>query len=400
MEQRKRWFIAALIALPLAHGGCATPKSGDSLSAMKRPEPSFGEKISASFKRGTAKGPSATAAKSGPKESDPIKLSNKPEKPGIDLYLSMAEASERLGNNEEAEKQYQAALEQAPKSAEVLVAYAHSLDRQGRFGEATELYQRAAAAHPKDAAVQNDLGLCYHRQEMLSEAAHALTRAVELQGDRKLYRNNLAAVLVDQGRFDEAYVHLKDAHGDAIAHYNLGYMLSRKGDNSEALRHFQLASAADPTLEPAQQWIAKLASPHGEEAVEVAHRPQRTPPITTQPPASAEQPASSVQPATSLPDSVFKASADLPAAPEPQAQSTVSPQPEVPPQPPAPQTPTAKVIPVQYPQATETPKAVSNVAPPMPSDVQIRTTSPKAQAPPAGPPVARIKLSTDEDEAR
>ena len=59
--------------------------------------------------------------------------------------------------------------------------------------------------HSKDASVHNDLGLCYHRRGMLPEATKALQKAVELKPDSKLYRNNLAAVYVDQGKNKERW---------------------------------------------------------------------------------------------------------------------------------------------------------------------------------------------------
>jgi tetratricopeptide (TPR) repeat protein len=94
---------------------------------------------------------------------------------------------------------------------------------------------------------------------MLNEATESLARAVELQPQRKLYRNNLASVYVEQGLYDEALSHLAAASGEAAGHYNLGYMLNQKGDRPAALRHFQLAAQHDPSLTAAHQWIASLS---------------------------------------------------------------------------------------------------------------------------------------------
>ena len=52
-----------------------------------------------------------------------------------------------------------------------------------------------------------------------------LRQAVKLEPKRKLYRNNLATVLVDMGRTDEAWDELSSVHTPAVAHYNLGYLL-------------------------------------------------------------------------------------------------------------------------------------------------------------------------------
>ena len=50
------------------------------------------------------------------------------------------------------------------------------------------------------------LGLCLHRQGKLNESVTVLREAVRLQPDRKLYRNNLATVLVEAGQLDDALV--------------------------------------------------------------------------------------------------------------------------------------------------------------------------------------------------
>ena len=88
-------------------------------------------------------------------------------------------------------------------------------------------------------------------------------QAVALRPQHALYRNNLASVLVVLGRTDEAYAQLAAVHGKAVAHYNLGYMLQRRGSKDLAVAQFELALAADPSLEAAQQWLAALQAEAG-----------------------------------------------------------------------------------------------------------------------------------------
>jgi tetratricopeptide (TPR) repeat protein len=125
---------------------------------------------------------------------------------------------------------------------------------------ATENYLEAVKYHPKEAIAFNDLGLCYARRQKYDEALAALQRAVELQPDRVLYRNNIATVLVVQGRIDEALQHLTDAHGAAVAHYNIGFLLNKRGQQAQALQQFALALQADPNMTDARQWIDSLSA--------------------------------------------------------------------------------------------------------------------------------------------
>jgi Tfp pilus assembly protein PilF len=193
------------------------------------------------------------------KDSDPISLAGPTGNPTPELFVAMADMQEKAGNVEQAKKHYEAALKQNPKHADSLIGLGHLLDRQGKLKEATDKYQLAAKHHPRDARVWNDLGLCLARQKKQSESVAALTKAVELEPKKQLYRNNLATVLTESGRNDEALAQLTAAHGPAVAHYNLGYLLYQKGNKTLAAEHFSQAATLDPAFSAAQNW-ARIAA--------------------------------------------------------------------------------------------------------------------------------------------
>src|SRR5262249_48228314 len=70
----------------------------------------------------------------------------------------------------------------------------------------------------------------------------------------------------------EALMQLTTATSPAVAHYNIGYLLSQKGQNSDALRHCQQALAIDPGLTPARELLARLGGNF--DAAPMAARPQ------------------------------------------------------------------------------------------------------------------------------
>jgi tetratricopeptide (TPR) repeat protein len=158
----------------------------------------------------------------------------------------------------QAEQQYQAALKDKPDHLAALLGYAQLKERAGNPEEALQLYQRAVKSHPQEASVHNNIGLCYARQNRLDEALAAMSRAIQMEPKNRLYRNNIATVLVDQGRIREAFDHLREAHGDAAAHYNLGYLLNKKGQTQPAMEQFALALKADPSLDAARRWVDYL----------------------------------------------------------------------------------------------------------------------------------------------
>ena len=195
---------------------------------------------------------------------------------GPDLYVASARLYEKNGNTIGAADQYQKALKVDPNNLVALLSYAHLLDRQNKLDEATQLYQRAAMEHPHEAAAHNDLGLCLARRRMLNESIAALSDAVRLQPDRELYRNNLATVLIEQNRADEALKQLQAVQADAVAHYNVGYLLQQHGQMELASNYFDRASQIDPSFTAARDWSGRLAAgvPAGAPVARMASAPQ------------------------------------------------------------------------------------------------------------------------------
>lgn len=248
MSRRIVRLVGAMWLSAIAASWGAAAKGGSPLDGIKNGLNRIGSAFSPSG--------SATTADA-PPEKDAVSLQT-PATPGAELYVAIARLHEQAGRLPEAETHYQAALNRAPNDLSALLGYARLKSALGQHDAAIELYQRAAKAHPGEAAVFNNLGLCYAQQGRLDLAAESMHRAVQLQPRNPLYRNNIAAVLVDLGRPDDALGHLRAVHGDAVAYYNLGYLLNKKGDTGQAIRLFTLALKADPTLTPARDWLERL----------------------------------------------------------------------------------------------------------------------------------------------
>lgn len=221
----------------------------------KAPFKKFGDTISSPFKKSAASKP----AKPILAEDDPISLTSKQAPPGAKLYVSLAEMHKKAGNLEAAVENYDRAIEAEPKSLPALLGMAHLYDGNGNTAKALEYYNRAVKAHDDSAAAHNDLGLCLLRDNQPKESIEELKKAIDLEPTKPLYRNNLAKILVELDRADEAYKILAPVHGEATAHYNIGYMLNTRGLKAQALEHFRIAAKLDPNLKRAQQWVAILS---------------------------------------------------------------------------------------------------------------------------------------------
>jgi Flp pilus assembly protein TadD len=156
------------------------------------------------------------------------------------------------------------------------------------LSEATEIYQRAARLHPNEPSVFNDLGLCFARQNMLPQSLSSLERAIQLRPQERLYRNNMATVLVETGNVDAAYDHLKAVHAEPVALYNLGFLMQKKGDSKGAAVLFSKALAQNPSLVEARIWLDRL---NGQAPTAAEDRPE-TPLQASMPGRSASVPAS------------------------------------------------------------------------------------------------------------
>jgi Tfp pilus assembly protein PilF len=193
------------------------------------------------------------------KAPDPLSLSTPTGDVGTELQFASARMHESQGNIERADALYRKAIEGSPRDLNLLVHYARMHDRAGSPDRAAEIYRQALQAHPGEASIYNDLGLCLARQKKLGDAMGTLRRATELQPTNALYRNNLATVLVDAGRPDEALSHLIAVHRPAAAHYNLGCLLYKAGRIDAAAGHLQQALAVDPQMSPAAELLASMS---------------------------------------------------------------------------------------------------------------------------------------------
>ena len=202
----------------------------------------------------------AAAGQSPAQGDDALRLDVQPKQVSPQIFVQVARVYEAKGDYASALKQYEQALKIAPQNTEVLLGMARAYDRKGDYALAVGTYEQAANIEPNNAVVFNDLGLCFARHGELPRAQLALERAVAIASTSKLYRNNLATVLVQQNRYDDALQQLLAVLPEPSAHYNLGFLAERHGNRAVALQQFQQAAALDPQLAAARQMIDKLTS--------------------------------------------------------------------------------------------------------------------------------------------
>ena len=119
------------------------------------------------------------------------------------------------GRVAEAERAYEAALEQNPHDVEALNVVALAALRSGRTKRALELLERAVGAAPEDPMTRHHLGRAYEVAPDAGKAAEAHAAAVRLEPAFFIARLHLGGCLERLGRWEDALVQYKRALDDA-----------------------------------------------------------------------------------------------------------------------------------------------------------------------------------------
>jgi Flp pilus assembly protein TadD len=132
-------------------------------------------------------------------------------------------------------------------SASFLTRLAVRLDQSGRLAEGEAAHRSAIAASPLDDHLHNNLGYNLLQQQKPMPAIAALQRALELRPRSETARNNLAAALLQFGASEaDILLHLKSLVDETSAHNNLAALYMESGRFEDARRQLQLALRLSP----------------------------------------------------------------------------------------------------------------------------------------------------------
>jgi len=180
-----------------------------------------------------------------------------------DDLANRALAAHRGGDLETAERDYRAALAQAPDHALALHFLGVIAYQRGRASEALPLLERAASLRPDEPEFHNNLGLALIEVDRHEDAISACERALARKPDHATAWSNLGLALTGCNRLPEAIAALRKAislrpdFGEA--HWNLALALLGYGDFAEGWREYdwrralpQLAAGA--TIPATPRW--------------------------------------------------------------------------------------------------------------------------------------------------
>jgi len=112
-------------------------------------------------------------------------------------------------------------------------------DELGQWREAEQAHRAAQVLEPASSPLHNNLGNSYLMQDRHTEAAAQFRRALELEPRSEIARNNLGVALAANPR--EAVLHWQSVSGPAAAHSNMAAVLIEQGRYEEARQELTLA---------------------------------------------------------------------------------------------------------------------------------------------------------------
>jgi tetratricopeptide (TPR) repeat protein len=136
-------------------------------------------------------------------------------------------------------------------------------DRLGNATRAVPEFERAVKEHPRDADLLNDLGYHHYNLGRWAEAEKTLRQAVEINPKHTCAWTNLGMTLAQQGRTRESLEAFGHCVGPAEAQCNLGFLLTTQGKREEAKSAYHEALRLEPGLQLAKSALAKLEEPAG-----------------------------------------------------------------------------------------------------------------------------------------
>jgi len=144
-----------------------------------------------------------------------------------------------------------------------VVAYqrlGYLLGQVGEHAEAIDVLGRAVTLDPNNAVLRNNLGFELMHGQRWKEAEAELRTAIRQRSDFPRAHVNLAMVLSQVNRFDEALSEFQSVLPDADAHYNMGLLHRGQKRYEDAKASFERVLVLNPVFSAARTQLSEIES--------------------------------------------------------------------------------------------------------------------------------------------
>ena len=185
-----------------------------------------------------------------------------PRKKKADVCLIAARIMEANGQHAKAIEHYDQVRQLEPNLDNFCTKHLAVLhDRVGNFDKALDEYQRALKQNPKDAEVYNDLGYGYYSRGHWEPAVKQFRSAVQLDPKNQRAWSNLGMSLAQLGRYDEGLSAFEKVVNRPQALCNIAYIQAAQGKRDMAKDSYAYALKLEPGLQKARAALQALDNP-------------------------------------------------------------------------------------------------------------------------------------------
>ena len=175
------------------------------------------------------------------------------------MQFELARSGEKQGKLLQAQEMYLHLLEESPQDTQLLHRLGVVSSRLDQFDQASHYFMQALRHDKHNSEILADLGYALYLKGDLKAAETALRQATRENANNERAINNLAMVVGQQGRSQEAYALFRSIVDEAEANSNLAYVMSRAGKTDQAAKRYSVALTIDEDLEKAQVALLQLA---------------------------------------------------------------------------------------------------------------------------------------------
>lgn len=197
------------------------------------------------------------------------------EKAKLSASLEQAERLLSQGALQDAEALYREILDDTPGEPKASQGLALIALHTGHASAAVELLQVAAIGLPEDASIATHLGLAFASARDIGSAESCYRKALELSPNYADAHLNLANLLLESGRTDEAAEEyetaIRLAPNNGAVHYGRAMLEIRRGETDSAISALEQALTHAPALLPARVNLATLFLQTGRHEDAVSH---------------------------------------------------------------------------------------------------------------------------------
>jgi len=195
-----------------------------------------------------------------------LALAQFPDSPVVTLAL--AKTLREMGEPSEALRTLREYADRQPRGSwEVLSLTGILEDEQGHLAAAETAHRAAVTLAPEKSELHNNLGYNLLSQKQAEPAINEFRRAIELDPKSQVAHNNLAVALTRSGSAPkEALAEWSQSSGAAAAHNNLAAVLMEQGRYAEARTELQTALSLQPGMASALANLSLVSELDGKAA--------------------------------------------------------------------------------------------------------------------------------------